>query len=122
MGRVAAIRLEERDRVSHEVVQAARVVQELTDGDALGERRRVAAELEQALLDQPQHEWRDEDLRHAPDAKAVLGRQGCAGLDVGDSDSRFDPAFRARGDDNRPGNAGFDHGSELILDFCHEVA
>ena len=68
--------------------------EELADRDALDERRSVAVEAEQAFLDEPEDKRRDKDLRHAPDAEAVLGCQRLAGLDVGDAHRRFDPAAR----------------------------
>jgi hypothetical protein len=74
VGEILAVRLEELHDVTDEIRQAARVVQELAHGDALGERRGVAVEVEQPLVHEPEDERGDEDLRHAPDAEAVIDR------------------------------------------------
>jgi hypothetical protein len=122
MAQVGAIRLEECDGVSYEVVEPARVVEELADRDALGERRSVSIQVEQAFLDEPEDERRDEDLRHAPDPESVAGGQRLAGSDVCDACGSLDPAAGAVGHDDRAGNTGFDSRFEEMLDFRHEVA
>ena len=46
MGRIPPIRLEERHHVDGEIVEAARVIQELADRDALDKRRRLPVKVE----------------------------------------------------------------------------
>jgi hypothetical protein len=122
MVQVAAIRLEERDGIFDEVVEPARVVQELADRDALGERRRVSVELEESVRDEEEDEWRHEDLRHAPDSEAVTRRDRLSGRDVGDAGRSLDPATGPIGHDHRPRHSGCEDGFEVLFDFCHEVA
>src|SRR5947207_13834515 len=110
MIRVAAIWLEERDGISDEVVEPARVVQELADRDAPGERGGVSVQVEQAFLGEPKDERRDEDLRHAPDAEAVRRCQRLAGGYVRDAGSGLDPVTAPVCHDDRAGNSGFDDG------------
>lgn len=74
MGKVPAVRLEERPNIVDEIRQSACVVQELPDGDALSERRGVAIEVEQPLPNQLKDERCHENLRHAPDPEAMIDR------------------------------------------------
>jgi hypothetical protein len=71
---VPAVGLEERHDIVDEIREAARVVQELADGDALGEWRGVAVQVEQPLCDELKDDRRHEDFRHAPDTEAVIDR------------------------------------------------
>ena len=73
MRRVPAVRLEQGDGIGIDIVEAARVVQELADGDAGNERRTVPVEVEQALVDEPEDERRHEELRDAADSKRWPG-------------------------------------------------
>jgi hypothetical protein len=122
MRRVAQVRLEERDRISHEIRQPARVIQQLANGDALHEGRAVVVEVEQSLGDELQDECRHEDLRHAPDAEAVLGRERLARSHVRQARRGFDPADRALSECDHPRNAGGEDAVELILQRAQRPA
>jgi hypothetical protein len=119
MGGVPAVRLEERDDVVDEIRKAARVVQELTDADAPGERRRVAVEVEQPVSDELKDERGHEDLRHAPDPEAVIGRERLAGSQVCEADRFLNLLVRPERYRDGARNAGRDNGFELIADRFH---
>ena len=72
------------------------MVQELADRDALGERRGVAVEVEQPVRDELEDERGHEDLRHAPDAEAVIDGERLAGRDVREAGRRLDSTLPAR--------------------------
>jgi len=119
---VTPVRLEERNRIADEVLQPARVVQQPAHGDALGEGSRVGVELEQPLCDQPQNERGHEDLRHAPDAEAVTGRERLAGANVRQPRRGLDPLVGPGRDHGHAGNAGRDDPVELILERAQTPA
>ena len=95
------------------------MVQELADGDAFGKRRRVAVQLEEPLGDELQDECSDEDLRHAPDAEAVVDRHRLARPDVGEPGRRADASGRQKGYDDGAWNARRYDTLELIVDQLH---
>ena len=107
--------------VADEIVQAARVVQELADRDALGERRGVPVEVEQPLRDELKDERRHEDLRHAPDAEAVIDRERLARPQVREAGRCFNSPVRPASGDDRARNTGRDNRLQLIRDRLHLV-
>jgi hypothetical protein len=112
--RVAAVRLEKLHVVERSVRKTARVVEQLADGDALRDRTRIAVELEQPFLDELQDEGRHEELRDAPDAEPMLGRQGLARLHVRKTRRCFDDSLRPCRDDGDAGNAAGQNSLELV--------
>ena len=74
MAGVPAVGLEELHDVADPVLETACVVQELADRDPFCEGRGITVEVEQALRNELKDERGDEDLRHAPDAEAVIDR------------------------------------------------
>jgi hypothetical protein len=116
---VPAIRLEEFHDIPDEIRQAARVVQKLAHGDALSERCGVVVELEQPLVHELEDERGDEDLRHAPDAEAMIDREWLARADVREPGGCLDPPRRADGHGHCARNSGCDDGVELIPDGIH---
>ena len=117
--RVPAIWLEELHEIAGEIVEAARVVQELADGDAGDEGRSIAVELEQPFVDEPEDKWGHEDLRDASDAETVARCEGLPGLYVGDPRRCLDSLVRPHRDDHRARNTGGDDSLELILNGFH---
>ena len=75
---VQAVGLEELHDVADPVLEAARVVQELADGDALSEGRGIAVEVEQALRNKLKDKRGGKDFRHAPNAEAVIDPENLA--------------------------------------------
>jgi len=61
------------------------VVQKLADRYPFHERRGLVVEPECAFVRKLQNDRRDEGLRHARDAEAVIDREALAGAEVGDS-------------------------------------
>ena len=78
MAGVPAVGLEELHDVADPVLETACVVQELADRDPFSEGRGITVEVEQALRNELKDERGDEDLRHAPDAEAVIDRDDLA--------------------------------------------
>jgi hypothetical protein len=98
------------------------VVQELADRDALGERRGVAVQVEQPLRDELKGERGHEDLRHAPDAEAVIDRQWLASPEVREAGRCVDSRARPASSDDGARNAGRDNGLQLVRDRLHRSA
>ena len=91
------------------------MVEQLADGDSLRDRTRIAVELEQPFLDELQDERRHEELRDAPDAEPMLGRQGLARLHIRKPGRCFQLArWTARGHGGSR-HTGCDDGLELLL-------
>ena len=116
---IPAVRLEELHDVTDEIRQATRMVQELAHGDALGERRGVAVELEEPVVAEPEDERGDEDLRHAADAKAVIDRQRLARSHVGEPGRRGDRPRRQKSDYDGARYFVRHEKLELLLDRVH---
>ena len=121
MGKISAVRLEERYGITYEILQAARVVQELANGDALRERRGVTVEAEQPFLDELKDERCHEDLRHAPDPEAVIDRKGLARATSASPAAASTRPAGADGYRHRARNTGRDDGIELIRDRFHPL-
>ena len=119
VGRVPAVGLEERHEIIDEIREAARVVQELADRDALGERRGVSVQVEHPFGHELRTSAADEDLRHASDAEAMLDGERLARRDVSDAGRCLNSTLRPEGHHRRPRNTGCDDRLELILNRCH---
>lgn len=117
---VAAVRLEERDRIGVCIVEAARVVQKLADRDAGSEGRSVSVEVEQALVDELEDKRSHEDLRDASDAETVARCQRLARANVGEPRRCLDSLGRFDRNDDGARNAGRDDSLELILNGFHD--
>ena len=86
VGAILSIRLEERkDVVAVGVRKPARVVEELANSHALGDRAHFPIEGERILVDELENDRSDEELGHARNPETVICRQGRTGLSVGDA-------------------------------------
>jgi hypothetical protein len=114
--RVAAVRLEELDPVARRILEATRVVQQLADGEAFGDRAGIRVELEQTVRHELEDERRHERLRDARDPEPVCWRQRLARLHVRDACRRRDVSGRPQRDDRDSRNSGREDGFEVLFD------
>ena len=113
---VLAVRLEEGHDIVEGIREAARVVQELPDGDALSEGGSVAVEVEPPLGDELQYQGRHEDLRHAPDAESVIDCERLVRSEVGDTCRCLDPPVGQNCQGDSALHAGREDGFQLLID------
>jgi hypothetical protein len=119
MGRIPPIRLPEQHHVDVEIVETARVIQELADRDALDKRRGLPVKVEQALRHELKDERRNEDVPHAPNAESMLDGQQLAGRQVREAGRCLNSTLRPDRDHRRPRNTGRDSRLKLILNRWH---
>ncbi len=82
---VGPIGRDQRVEVGVVVGKAARVVQELAQRDAFGDRPDLLVESQRTLVDELEDDRGDECLRHASDQESVLGCHGCTGRRIGNA-------------------------------------
>jgi hypothetical protein len=120
MGTVLAIRLEKRIDLG-EVLEPARVVEQMAYRHAALDRADLRVERQRPLVDELEHNGGREELRHARDPKAMVGRHRRSGREVGDA-RRLLPGRTAVGRQNDSAWSAFlQHRVQVIVECPHEA-
>ncbi len=117
--RVAAVRLEELHEIDGEIVEAARVVQELADGDALRERAASPSSSSSPSSTSCRTRGATKSFVTLPTRKRCPAVSASPVSHVRKPGRCLDPAGPAAGHDDGARHTGCDDGLELILNGFH---